>query len=1220
MTPAHTGLVLRFSEEAHIGKRKKEQQDAHGHLEVAADPASGRPACYLFVVADGVSMGQAGALASRTAVDELVKHFRKQLDQGKTDLSEVLASAFAAANYEVSKLAQTRPGMATTCVAALIAGQTLLTAHVGDSRAYLARPGAGLKPVTVDHSWTAEMGEWLLKQGHLTPQELQKDPRRHTITRAFGLAEQIDTDFNMARLEPGDSVILCSDGLWDLLPHALLEASSLDKELEPEAISHKLVEAAMQAGGRDNITLTFVRVESLGEPVTMPGLEALLERTARDLADRTRPLTPEAAALFSQATAQIQAKPPASREYQPMGVVDLPGEEAGEIEDTPSLKLPSFNPEMILSSAQKSFALGNWDEAIGHYIQLELLQASYHGLYESFSNALIRYVGVAIGEGRVDQAEQLLKRLDANQITRYHELLADYCIEESGRAAKTHHYPAARAYALFCLRLRPNDTRARTLSELSDMYLALQRPATPLSGRLAVAQKIYARDEDFGGIQDDLARIYMELGDEAVKNKVWEDAASWYSMIAPLRPSDSRLLSLALHKQRSLEDGTALQNNSNNEVTYPNLQPGGKTAALRSSERERIINEGRPEQEMLNRLKERVSRAQKAWDAGRKEVGAEYIYLVDQLNEMLSPNPWQQTLPRVCYDYAKWLLEQKQFEEARPYFQKANQLGITAAQQRLFEIDRVLRERTPGGRGLAPADLPDNPERDLAGGRTANVRNLSNLFTTRRSPLTGPLISTRPEEPDSNNYGKPAGSDDKALAGEPLITPPLPTSESSGPPPRVAAAIAAGNWDLPRLPEAVNGSNSNSPTETLPIAATGASRQPLIRQTGSPIHQAAQREGSRLAGTGYPRRSNSGRFSRWDRQDVFNLIKGVALIGVVLGVIIAAIVFIVVVVVPGIGNKMAANSTATAVVQDTATLTPATPTAPALEGVQGIVRIEGVKADNLRVFLATAGDPTSPYRELSQEGNLFRLPVATLNRLDPSQSYIVVVRPKDTADRQYADNLPPENPFQQAFTRTDLSYDPVKGFDVTMRLQPEGLAFYPLKGGTTDQDVPGGRYFAVFRHTVRGDYLKFYNANGGLARFGFPISEEFDWTGSGRVQFFERGWLAVEAPGKPVSVGKVGQALMESTCSNIPRLPANVTPVAVPTIKTDPDFASAANTLKLGNPQTQAFEVPGDPNKLKVQYFEQGRLELTPADKDKKKAPTLGLLGAEYARCIGWLK
>lgn len=1256
LEPAATGLLVAFNEQAHIGKRKKEQQDAHGHLELAPNKITGRPAAYLFVVADGVSMGQAGALASKTAVEVLLNHFQKLADGGQTDLAEILKEAVAAANYEVCQLAQSRPGMATTCAATLICGEQLITAHVGDSRIYLARTGLELMPVTVDHSWVAEMGELLVQQGLMSRDDLVRDARRHTITRAFGLQEKIEVDFNSARLEEGDLIMLATDGLWDMIPAELLAQVSQETTDDLAALSQKLVTAALNAGGRDNISLTMARVKRRGQSAALPALAAMLERTAKEVAERTRPIVanPE----------RKNAVLVAAKTYQPVGLTDYPeeGDTPAHIDEVPSLKILIQPPDKLLAKAQKSFALGDWDEAMRVFIEVELLEASHQGLFESFSASLIRYIGIAIGEGRVAQAEGLIKRLEVSSILRYSELLADYCIEESNRASIAHHYPATKAYAQFCVRLRPSDTRARTLSELSDLYMALQRPNALLPDRLALAQKIYARDEDFGAIQDDLARIYMELGDEATKNAAWEDAVGWFSMIKPLRPHDSRLLSLATSKQRSIEDNQSRQGktvlNGYSEATPGAVRPpgsmarnpNGSAAALRALERERAINDGRPEQELVNRLKERVSRAQKAWDNGRKEVGSEYVYLVDQLNDLLSPNPWQPTLPRVCYDYAKWLLEQKQYEEARPYFQKAQDLGMTAAQQRLREVDRIIKEKQAPRRGSDPLDLPESAR---PGQRTAfsptfqpptererqpNVSNLASLFTPRRT--SGPLIPPKPEPPSNSTYVGASRGEDKSLEmpvssawSIPAASPttpamPIASANPSVTQPRSAATLASGNWSQEATEEVtgseVRFSSEDHPAsfgetqvlEPSPVAVSGTLRQPNAGLPVDMVHSAASREAQRQAHTGLPQSLDPRRamIRRW--VGFLNLLRGILLPGLVIGVVLLAIIIVVIQVLPNLGKSDVQNAAISTVAPET--VEAPTPTAAPLPGTQGLVRVQGAKLDTMRAFLAEVGNPTTPFRELSAEGGLFRLPPATLNKLDPRQKYVAVVRPRDTNERKYVENLPLGHPAQQPLTSLEFSFDAVKGFDVNMNVVSEGLAFYPLQGGEADQEVAGGRYIGATRHSVRGEYFKFYNSNGGLGRFGFPLSEEFEWSGNGRVQFFERGWLAIGTPGQPVTVGAVGKALLNNSCSGIPRVPASMTPIAVPTLKPDKAFADAANLNKLGAPQTQAFEVVSGAAKTKLQYFELGRLEINPAD--PKATPALGLLGREYARCLGWQK
>lgn len=386
-----------------------------------------------------------------------------------------------------------------------------------------------------------------------------------------------------------------------------------------------------------------------------------------------------------------------------------------------------------------------------------------------------------------------------------------------------------------------------------------------------------------------------------------------------------------------------------------------------------------------------------------------------------------------------------------------------------------------------------------------------------------------------------------------MLTPARPPNRNPADlPPRSAAVIAAGNWTSE---DGENGSLTVSPAQTETGSDLPTTVVPLVRQPSStngraddPVQGAALREASRLAGTGLPQSLDPRQAAQRRWLAFGNLLKGLLPLVLGAGIVLAAIILVVTLILPNIGKKneqTAANATATAQVsgaEPATTETVITPTIAPPVGVQGVVRIDGAKPEDVRVFLADAGNPNSLYRELNQEGTFFRLPVATLNHLDPSQKYLVVVRPKDTPDRTFASNLSPDNPAQQPFVSPNFDFDGTKGFDVMMTVKPEAIAFYPLQGNAGDADVPNGHYFGAFHHSVRGDYLKFYNANGGLGRFGLPLSEEFEWAGQGRVQFFERGWLTQPAVGQPITVGKIGQAVLESSCGGSIKLPATTTP------------------------------------------------------------------------------
>jgi serine/threonine protein phosphatase PrpC len=210
----------------------------------------------LFVVADGMGGAQAGEVASRIAVDA----FERGLpDAGPPETR--LADRVREANrqiYERSLEEQDRAGMGTTLTAAYLDDAGLTIAHVGDSRAYLFREGA-LARLTHDHSLVEE----LVKQGKLTAEEAAEHPQRSIITRALGPEPEVEVDTDTHEVQPGDVILLCSDGLTTMVSEErvaeiLASAQSLDQAAQ------ELIDEANQAGGRDNITVILLRLEEVG--------------------------------------------------------------------------------------------------------------------------------------------------------------------------------------------------------------------------------------------------------------------------------------------------------------------------------------------------------------------------------------------------------------------------------------------------------------------------------------------------------------------------------------------------------------------------------------------------------------------------------------------------------------------------------------------------------------------------------------------------------------------------------------------------------------------------------------------------------------------------------------------------------------------------------------------------------------------------------------------
>jgi PPM family protein phosphatase len=212
----------------------------------------------VFAVADGLGGHQGGEVASAAAIKPLAALDGRELaDPGQA--AEALADAIRQANSAILDQATGDPdlwGMGTTVTAAAVAGDRhLQLAHVGDSRAYLLRDGS-LDQLTTDHTVVGE----LVRRGRLTPEQAAIHPERSILTRAVGLDPRIPVDTPAPlELAPGDRVLLCSDGLTEVVPEVKL-TELLTTEPDGDAACRSLIDAANSAGGPDNITVVLVRV------------------------------------------------------------------------------------------------------------------------------------------------------------------------------------------------------------------------------------------------------------------------------------------------------------------------------------------------------------------------------------------------------------------------------------------------------------------------------------------------------------------------------------------------------------------------------------------------------------------------------------------------------------------------------------------------------------------------------------------------------------------------------------------------------------------------------------------------------------------------------------------------------------------------------------------------------------------------------------------------
>lgn len=228
----------------------------------------------LFAVADGLGGHRAGEVASTIAVETLFAHAPKQAD------AKGLARAIRAANAAIIEAAEEgrgREGMGTTLTAAMVQGTRIALAHVGDSRAYLLARGE-LVQLTEDHSLVADM----VRSGTLTAEAARVHPNRSVITRALGSDPNMVADALEVDAAPGDRLLLCTDGLSGMVDDAAI-AEVLRAAPSPKAAVARLIAAANDAGGHDNVTVVVVDVGGDGNRAG-----ADLRRPAADEADELR--------------------------------------------------------------------------------------------------------------------------------------------------------------------------------------------------------------------------------------------------------------------------------------------------------------------------------------------------------------------------------------------------------------------------------------------------------------------------------------------------------------------------------------------------------------------------------------------------------------------------------------------------------------------------------------------------------------------------------------------------------------------------------------------------------------------------------------------------------------------------------------------------------------------------------------------------------------------
>lgn len=246
-------MSLTFHHRSDPGLVRPNNQDAY-----SVDMLDPRGIAAVMIVADGMGGYEGGEVASRLAVETVrARVLASAADWAeKGVLGEGLIQAVDAANRAILQAQQEQPGlesMGTTLTIALIWGDRIIISHIGDSKAFLIRADEAIK-VTTDHNVPGE----LLQSGHLTEAQAAVHPQRNVLTRALGIGESISVERIDVTWQNGDILLLCTDGLSNLVGLAEIQALSGEGFA---GLTDRLIDLAITRGGHDNITVLAARWE-----------------------------------------------------------------------------------------------------------------------------------------------------------------------------------------------------------------------------------------------------------------------------------------------------------------------------------------------------------------------------------------------------------------------------------------------------------------------------------------------------------------------------------------------------------------------------------------------------------------------------------------------------------------------------------------------------------------------------------------------------------------------------------------------------------------------------------------------------------------------------------------------------------------------------------------------------------------------------------------------
>jgi protein phosphatase len=251
-------FTLDFAMKTHPGLVRPLNEDA-----VGADPS-----CGLFVLADGLGGYNAGEVASVMAISSVLERLSAAIETfddegGAFTPDEAIYDTVTDINntiYNAALNSTAFEGMATTLVIGWFLGGRLWVAHTGDSRLYRYRD-AMLEQMTRDHSFSQE----LLDAGMVTEEEARSLPAKNLVTRALGAGADIEPEIHNVDVVAGDIILLCSDGLTEMVGAYEIEGLLSINEQDMHETAKRLVDLANESGGRDNISVIVIRVSSIGE-------------------------------------------------------------------------------------------------------------------------------------------------------------------------------------------------------------------------------------------------------------------------------------------------------------------------------------------------------------------------------------------------------------------------------------------------------------------------------------------------------------------------------------------------------------------------------------------------------------------------------------------------------------------------------------------------------------------------------------------------------------------------------------------------------------------------------------------------------------------------------------------------------------------------------------------------------------------------------------------